>query len=116
MKESYTLKIRKTPETEQIINRLRDVLAVSGIEIEYFPVRESLKFNFDTSAVRDRATRHAGRKKKTDELRLTVGEVKEMLQNGRPKEIWEILGISKATFYRRIKQMEEKSDTDWFME
>ncbi len=116
MRESYTLKIKEMPETEQVINRLRDVLAVSGIELEYFPVQNSIKFNFDTSAVQEKATRHAGRKRKTDDLRLTVGEVKEMLQRSGPKEIWEMLGISKATFYRRMKQMEEKSDNDWFME
>lgn len=116
MKESYILKIKNTPDTEQVINRLRDVLLLSGIEIEYFPVQNSLKFNFDTSAVQDRATRHAGRKKKMDDLGLTVGEIKEMLQNSHPQEIWKLLGISKATFYRRMKQMEEKSDNDWFME
>lgn len=116
MRESYILQVKETAETELVVKKLRDVLAWAGIEVEYLPVQKSIKFNFDTVEIQKKATRHAGRKKKTDNLRLTVGEVKAMLQNSRPREAWELLSISKATFYRRLKQMEEKSDNDWFME
>ena len=60
--------------------------------------------------MRRKQTRNAGRKRKADEMHLTVKDVREMMSVKRPEEIYHTLGISKATYYRRVAQMREKSD------
>ena len=65
--------------------------------------------------MRRKHTRNAGRKRKADELHLTVKDVREMMSAKRPEEIYNTLGISKATYYRRVAQMKQKSDLEWFM-
>lgn len=115
MRESYCLLIRETMDTKNTIDKLKHVLANSRIEVEYDSVKQSLIFNFDTREVSRKQTRNAGRKRKTDHLHMTVGEIKKLMEEKRPKEIYELLEISKATYYRRVAQMGEKSDMEWFM-
>ena len=83
--------------------------------MEYDAAKKSLIFNYETNEVQRRQTRNAGRKRKADELHLTVKDVREMMSEKRPEEIYRTLGISKATYYRRVAQMDEKSDFEWFL-
>ena len=115
MRESYKLSVQETIETQHTINKLKSILAESGIEVEYDDAKKSLIFNYETNEVRRKKTRTAGRKRKTDELHLTVQDIREMMSEKRPEEIYRTLGISKATYYRRVAQMDEKGDLEWFL-
>ena len=115
MRVSYKLFVQETIETQHTIEKLKDILAESGIEVEYDAAKKSLIFNYETNEVQRRQTRNAGRKRKADELHLTVKDVREMMSEKRPEEIYRTLGISKATYYRRVAQMNEKSDFEWFL-
>lgn len=115
MKESLRFMIQETIETEVASKKLKEILTDTGISVIYDPDRKSLIFNFDTHEVRKKASRNAGRKRKSDSLHMTVGEVKELMKSNRPEEIYKMLGVSKATYYRRVAQMSEKSDLEWFL-
>lgn len=115
MKESYRLLIKESADTKMIVEKLKSILLESKVELVYDPIAESLIFNFDTNEVKRKLNRNAGRKRKTDDIHMTVGEVRKLMQEKRPEEIYGLLGISKATYYRRIAQMEEKSDMEWFL-
>ena len=114
MRVSYKLFVQETMETQHTIGKLKNILAESGIEVEYDVAKKSLIFNYDTDEVQRKQTRNAGRKRKVAELHLTVKDVREMMHKKRPEEIYRTLGISKATYYRRVAQMDEKSDFEWF--
>ena len=115
MRESYKLSVQETIETQHTIDKLKSILAESGIEVEYDGIKKSLIFNYETNEVRKKRTRNAGRKRKADELHLTVKDIREMMSKKRPEEIYRTLGISKATYYRRVAQMDEKGDLEWFL-
>ena len=115
MRVSYKLFVQETIETQHTIEKLKDILAESGIEVEYDTAKKSLIFNYETNEVRKKQTRNAGRKRIADELHLTVKDIREMMSEKRPEEIYRTLGISKATYYRRVAQMNEKSDFEWFL-
>ena len=115
MRESYKLSVQETIETQHTIEKLKNILSESGIEVEYDIVKKCLIFNYETNEVRRKQTRNAGRKRKADELHLTVKDVREMMGATRPEEIYNTLGISKATYYRRVAQMKQKSDLEWFL-
>ena len=115
MRVSYKLFVQETMETQHTIDKLKNILAESGIEVEYDAAKKSLIFNYETNEVQRKQTRNAGRKRKADELHLTVKDVREMMSKKRPEEIYRTLGISKATYYRRVAQMDEKSDFEWFL-
>lgn len=115
MRESYKLSVQETLETQHTIEKLKSILAESGIEMEYDAAKKSLIFNYETNEVRRKQTRNAGRKRKADELHLTVKDVREMMTEKRPEEIYRTLGISRATYYRRVAQMDEKGDLEWFL-
>ena len=115
MRVSYKLFVQETIETQNTIEKLKNILAKSGIEVEYDAAKNSLIFNYETDEVRGKQTRNAGRKRKADELHFTVKDVREMMIEKRPEEIYRTLGISRATYYRRVAQMDEKSDFEWFL-
>lgn len=115
MRESYKLSVRETIETQHTVEKLRNILADAGIEVEYDAAKKCLIFNYETIEVRRKQTRNAGRKRKADELHLTVKDVKEMMTEKRPEEIYHTLGISRATYYRRVAQMDKKGDLEWFL-
>ncbi len=116
MKKTYKLQIKETSDTEVTIKRLGELLLKSGILLEYDSASGSLKFNYETDEIIKKQTRYAGRKRKNDELHMTVGEVKKLIQEKRPEEIYGMLEISRATYYRRLSQMKKKSDFEWFLE
>lgn len=115
MREFYKLSVHETIETQHTIEKLKNILAESGIEVKYDAVKRCLIFNYETNEVRRKQTRNAGRKRKADEMHLTVKDVREMMSVKRPEEIYRTLGISKATYYRRVAQMKEKSELEWFL-
>lgn len=115
MKETIKFGIQETIETELASKKLKEILSDTGILVTYDADRKSLIFNFDTTEVRRKTSRNAGRKRKSDSLHMTVGEVKELMKGSRPEEIYNMLDVSKATYYRRVAQMDEKSDQEWFL-
>jgi CRP-like cAMP-binding protein len=55
-------------------------------------------------------TRGAGRDLKQKPKAVTCGEVLSMLQDKSNDEVAQELGYTRATFYRRLKQMREQND------
>lgn len=66
-----------------------------------------IKALLSTNEVRRKTSRNASRKRKSDSLHMTVGEVKELMKSNRLEEIYKILDVSKAIYYRRVAQMNE---------
>ena len=92
----------KTIETEIVSKKLKEILSDTGISVTYDPDRKSLIFNFITNEVKRKTTRNAGRKRKSESLHMTAGEGKELMKSNRSEEIYKMLDVSKATYYRRV--------------
>jgi len=114
MKDSISFNISETELLEQKIEKLKNLLSKSGIEILYS--NKSVTFNYDTNDIERKTTRYAGRKRtEGNQQYVTVGDIKEYSKTMTHKEIYEMLHISKSTFIRRKKEAEFKSDTDLFL-
>lgn len=74
-----------------------------------------LDFNYDTDVVKKKATRNAGRKEIFPKEAITLGEVKEMKKSMSNDQIAITLGLSRATFYRKLKAHKKEKILDIFL-
>jgi len=93
-------------DTLASFEKLKEVLEGTAITVKLNSDGDSnyLLFNYDTYEVEQKKTRGAGRKEVCSPLPLTRGEVAEMRKSMSESEILEQLGLSRSTYYRRLKK------------
>lgn len=115
MREEIIFKLRDETGVPEKTASLTRILQGTGIDVIFDATAECLKFNYETSCVEKKRTRGAGRNRVVTDITYTVKDVKELCKNHSKHEICEILGVSRATFYRRLKEAEHKSDNSSFL-
>ena len=77
------------------------------------PTYSRVEFEYDPVAVTRSSTRYAGRKKKDAFNLLTLAEYRERVANGETlQQIADYVGLSRSTFYRRVKAAESLPGID----
>ena len=110
-------------ENEQHVKFLDGYLRKFGIKVEIevqqgiLEKHSYLSFKFDSDNVEKKMNRDAGKHKKlirceNREGFITLGQIKEMQSKMKNDEIIKELDISRATFYRRLKEHKEKRTRD----
>lgn len=118
MKDSVSFMLNGYVDTEESVSKLNKILNAIDINcsIRYVNERPFLTFDYDDEVVRQKITRKAGRKKTNIKNYMTVGELRKMQQKLSNAEIARQLGISRATFYRKLEQYKgTENDTDIFI-
>jgi len=95
----------------QDMSLLKEILGGTGINAELSEKDGYawLKFDYDYSAVGRKKTRNAGRREKMSASLLKVSEVLEMNKTMSEKEMLEKLQISRSTYYRRLRSIDENN-------
>lgn len=110
-------------EDEENVKTLNCYLQKCGIKVEIEEQQGMLEkhtyisFKFDSDNVEKKMNRDAGKHKKLvrsgqEDDFITLGQVKAMQKKMKNDEIIEELDISRATFYRRLKEHKEKKTRD----
>lgn len=110
-------------EDEENVKLLNRYLCKCGIKVEIeeqqgvLEKHNYLSFKFDSENVEKKMSRDAGKHRKMvrseqKEGFITLGQVKELQKKKKNDEIIEKLDISRATFYRRLKEHKEKKTRD----
>jgi len=115
MWEEVMFKVKDETGVAEKTEMLSRILQGTGIDVNYDSATESLTFNYETNCVEKKKTRCAGRNRIAADITYTVKDVRELCKKHPAKEVYELLGISKATFYRRLKESERKSDNSSFL-
>ena len=106
------------------VNELNELLGTSGVNFSIEPIPKSndlhLSIKYDKDKIRNQQTRNAGRRKNynVNEKGYTYGEVKQLLKEHTAEEVSIMLGMSRRTLYRHIKEYEDPAsfhiDSDKF--
>ena len=104
------------------VNELNELLETSGVNFSIEPKSNDLylSIKYDKDKIRNQQTRHAGRRKnyKVNEKGYTYGEVKQLLKEHTAEEVSIMLGMSRRTLYRHLKEYEDPTsyhiDSDKF--
>lgn len=119
----FELKNTDRLEDEENVNCLNEYLQKCGIKVEIeeqkgvLEKHSYLSFKFDSENVEKKISRDAGkhkklvRSKREDDF-ITLGQIKAIQKKKKNDEIIEELDISRATFYRRLKEHKEKKTRD----
>jgi hypothetical protein len=102
------LKEGQDEQAREIVSQLKQVLDGKGIRISFSNEDGNpfLYLAINEETVREKIKRNAGRNRKTYEYRYS--DVRKMIDEGMDKkDIMEKLGMPRATFYRRLKAMQE---------
>ena len=105
--DDYTVK-----STEERVMELNNLLNKIGAkaQIETYEACGETHYNlyitYDEEEVNKKTTRGAGAKRKTLNKILTVEEVKKRLETETADDVAKDLGISRATFFRKMKENE----------
>lgn len=95
-------------ETKEDVSELKEILEKIGMTLSIQKSedgeRDFLMFNYDPENVLAKFSRNAGRKQAMTEGYLTFEDIKNMQKEMNNEEIIKKIGISKATFYRRLKE------------
>jgi transcriptional regulator of acetoin/glycerol metabolism len=99
------------------LSKLQEILKGTGINAK---IREDgehsyLIFNYDTDRVKQIRTRGAGRKEVYSPIPVTCAEVAEMRKTMNEAEILEQLGMSRSTYYRRLKRLDGHFSDDQYL-
>ncbi len=111
-------------EDEENVKILNQYLQKCGIKVEIeeqqgiLERHSYLSFKFDGENVEKKMNRDAGKHKKMVRSEqqndfITLGQIKAMQKERKNDEIIEELDISRATFYRRLKEHKEKKTRDY---
>ena len=103
---------------------LNELLGTSGVNFSIEPIPKSndlhLSIKYDKDKIRNQQTRNAGRRKNynVNEKGYTYGEVKQLLKEHTAEEVSIMLGMSRRTLYRHLKEYEDPAsfhiDSDKF--
>lgn len=88
------------------LEKLQTLLSMVGAEVEITDLNDSasrIKVSYDTSVVRRKTKREAGRKKIKTGLYYTIAEVKEKVKAEGLESVLSDLNISESTYYRRMR-------------
>ena len=104
------------------VNELNELLETSGVNFSIEPKSNDLylSLKYDKDKIRNQQTRNAGRRKnyKVNEKGYTYGEVKQLLKEHTAEEVSIMLGMSRRTLYRHLKEYEDPTsyhiDSDKF--
>ena len=104
------------------VNELNELLETSGVNFSIEPKSNDLylSIKYDKDKIRNQQTRNAGRRKnyKVNEKGYTYGEVKQLLKEPTAEEVSIMLGMSRRTLYRHLKEYEDPTsyhiDSDKF--
>ena len=107
---------------EKKVNELNELLETSGVNFSIEPKSNDLylSIKYDKDKIRNQQTRNAGRRKnyKVNEKGYTYGEVKQLLKEHTAEEVSIMLGMSRRTLYRHLKEYEDPTsyhiDSDKF--
>jgi len=96
--------------TEEQVSKLKEALEGTGITVQLRQEKQTpdvsrLVFNYDTENVKQIKSRGAGRKKVQPASFVTCAQVAEMRKTMSETEILEKLGMSRSTYYRRLKRL-----------
>ena len=104
------------------VNELNELLETSGVNFSIEPKSNDLylSIKYHKDKIRNQQTRNAGRRKnyKVNEKGYTYGEVKQLLKEHTAEEVSIMLGMSRRTLYRHLKEYEDPTsyhiDSDKF--
>ena len=104
------------------VNELNELLETSGVNFSIEPKSNDLylSIKYDKDKIRNQQTRNAGRRKNynVNEKGYTYGEVKQLLKEHTAEEVSIMLGMSRRTLYRHLKEYEDPTsyhiDSDKF--
>mgnify|MGYP000353763740 FL=1 len=104
------------------VNELNELLETSGVNFSIEPKSNDLylSIKYDKDKIRNQQTRNAGRRKnyKVNEKGYTYGDVKQLLKEHTAEEVSIMLGMSRRTLYRHLKEYEDPTsyhiDSDKF--
>ena len=104
------------------VNELNELLETSGVNFSIEPKSNDLylSIKYDKDKIRNQQTRNAGRRKnyKVNEKGYTYREVKQLLKEHTAEEVSIMLGMSRRTLYRHLKEYEDPTsyhiDSDKF--
>ena len=104
------------------VNELNELLETSGVNFSIEPKSNDLylSIKYHKDKIRNQQTRNAGRRKnyKVNEKGYTYGEVKQLLKEHTAEEVSIMLGMSRITLYRHLKEYEDPTsyhiDSDKF--
>lgn len=113
MYENIYLNLVKYQDLEEVA-KLKKLLGKIGVEmkIEEGTYGTSVIIEYDTIELRKKTTRNAGRRRKNTEYLCTYGEMEKLVQKNGLEKTLESLGISRATYFRRKKDIEEAKELD----
>ena len=98
----------KADELEAILQELNDLLNTAGIEIR--AVESTLTIDVNGENFASVTKRRAGRKKKNATQQYE--EILAYRETHTAQETFEWLGLTKQTFYRRIKELKKEAEQE----
>ena len=98
----------KADELEAILQELNDLLSVAGIEIR--AAESTLTIDVNGEKFASVTKRRAGRKKKNATQQYE--EILAYRKTHTAQETFEWLGLTKQTYYRRIKELKKEAEQE----
>lgn len=98
----------KADELEAILQELNDLLSVAGIEIR--AAESTLTIDVNGEKFASVTKRRAGRKKKNATQQYE--EILAYRETHTAQETFEWLGLTKQTYYRRIKELKKEAEQE----
>lgn len=98
----------KADELEAILQELNDLLSVAGIEIR--AAESTLTIDVNGEKFASITKRRAGRKKKNATQQYE--EILAYRETHTAQETFEWLGLTKQTYYRRIKELKKEAEQE----
>lgn len=126
MQEFLSFSLNQSDNLTESVDKLRELLSHLGASVNLSEYPSSSKaqssyifmsITYDSQTVKKKVTRGAGPKRGRNQnpKNLTWGEVMKLRESHTAKEVAEMLGISRDTFYKRIRKRSEFSeDSDLF--
>ena len=94
-------------ENKSSVELLQSVLKELKVDTEFDEVKRELKFSFDTELIKKLRTRNAGAKVKELNDLYSMREIEEMQKTMTGTEIAKTIGISRALYFKRLKEHRE---------
>lgn len=107
MQKQIKIEIKTICEGTAHIHELIEIMEKAGISMDID--EEYLTITYDTNDVWHSYTRNAGRHR-IESSNISVKEAEQMIRDSSAIETAKVLGISKATLYRRIKEAKESGN------
>lgn len=106
---SDTIKIKlDESENEKSVEILQAILQELKVETEFDKDSHYMKFSFDTEVLKKFRTRNAGAKIKELNDLYSMKEIEQMQKTMTGEQIANTIGISRALYFKRLKEHREK--------